>query len=562
MFRFGRRIFPTALALLVFAGALGWLVTAGLNGPDIIAASGEPKIDSMKRVTPTQYRNIIRDVFGAEIKIQERFVDTVERQAGLLAVGAANLSVSPVGFNVAEKMARNIAAQVVGERHRAELIPCRPATELDFDQACAQQFIAAVGRLLFRRPLSEQEQRTQLEIAQLAVEKGGDFYAGLEKSLAYLLMSPNFLFRIEYAEPDPEHRGETRLTAYSKAARLSFLLWNSTPDDRLLVAAETGELHTEKGLQREVERMLNTPWLADGVRAFFDDMLALDGFDTLAKDAEIFPDFTTQAALDAREQTLRTIVNHLLKRDSDYRDLFTTPHTMMTPSLAAVYGVPLVQARRNRASERWVPYTFAEGDPRAGLLAQTSFVALHSYPGRTSPTLRGKALREHLLCQEVPLPPADVNFNVVEDDTNPDFKTMRQRLGAHVTNPTCAGCHKITDPIGLALESFDGIGRYRTTENGAEIDTSGEIDGVAYDDALGLGKALRDNPAVVSCVVNRLYAYGTGRDVVPAERKWLKEVRKHFAGEGYRFKALMRDIATSEMFYRGGSPQADKVARR
>ncbi len=519
-------------------------------------------LDSMKRVTPAQYRNIVRHLFGSQVKIEQRFVDNIERSDGLLAVGATQLSVSPVGFQVAEKMARAIAAQVIGEPLRAELIACRPAQPDGFDSACAQQFLGQVGRLLFRRPLSDAELQSQLEIAQRVTEQSSDFYAGLEKSLASMLVSPQFLFRIEYAEADPNDSGAYRLTAYAKASRLSFLLWNSAPDDQLLMAAERGELHTRDGLKNQVERMLQSPWLVDGVRAFFDDMLALDGFDQLAKDAEIFPDFTTRAALDAREQTLRTIVDHVLAKERDYRDLFTTRDTLMTPSLAAVYGVPLVQRRRNTADERWVPYRFGDNDPRAGILAQTSFVALHSYPGRTSPTLRGKALREHLLCQEVPLPPPDVNFNLVEDDTNPDYKTMRQRLSAHATDPTCAGCHKITDPIGLALESFDGIGRYRTSENGASIDTSGAIDGVEFADAIGLGNALRDNPAVVSCVVNRLYSYGTGRPIAATERRWLKSLHQNFAEQDYQFKALLRSVALSDRFYRGSPSEEPEMASR
>ena len=143
----------------------------------------------------------------------------------------------------------------------------------------------------------------------------------------------------------------------------------------------------------------------------------------------------------------------------------------------------------------WQPYEFPPNDPRAGILSQVSFVALHSPPGRSSPTLRGKALREIMLCQRVPAPPGNVEFKIVQDTNNPEYKTARARLDVHRTNPVCAGCHKLIDPMGLALENFDGDGAYRTSENGAKIDASGALDGVTFTDAVGLGKAMHDNPA-------------------------------------------------------------------
>jgi hypothetical protein len=165
--------------------------------------------------------------------------------------------------------------------------------------------------------------------------------------------------------------------------------------------------------------------------------------------------------------------------------------------------------------------------------------------------LRGKALREILLCQKVPDPPGNVDFNFVQETNNPTFKTVRQRLGAHATEAMCTGCHKITDPIGLALEKFDTIGGHRATENGAKIDTTGELDGVAFGDAAGLGRALYANANLPACLVERLYTYGTGRKPVAGERAWLrKSLSAEFQKMGYRVPDLLRRIATSEEFYR------------
>jgi hypothetical protein len=372
------------------------------------------------------------------------------------------------------------------------------------------------------------------------------FYSGLELSLAGMLESPQFLFRRETAEPDPDHPGAYRLDAYSKASQLSFFLWNAGPDAQLMAAAQSGRLDTQAGLSAEAGRMLKSPRLEAGVRAFFSDMLQFDLFDTLAKDAQIYPKWTVKAAQDAQEQTLRSIVDLLLWQHGDYRDLFTARKTFLTPLLGSIYGVPVAQSEG--AGPR--SFEFPKDDPRAGLHAQASFVALHSHEGLSSPTLRGKALRELLLCQPVPAPPGNVNFAAAQDTHNPNFKTMRERLTAHRTDPTCAGCHKLMDPMGLALENFDSDAGFRSVENGQPLDTSGDLDGMEFTDAAGLGRALHDNPSTGPCFVRRLYSYATGRAPARRDMPWVRYLERSFAEDGYRAPDLMRRIASSENFYR------------
>ena len=189
---------------------------------------------------------------------------------------------------------------------------------------------------------------------------------------------------------------------------------------------------------------------------------------------------------------------------------------------------------------------------------QGSFLALHSHPGRTSPTLRGKALRETILCQKIPDPPGTVDFNLVQDTKNPLYKTVRQRLSAHATQPTCIGCHRMMDPIGLALENFDSIGADRAGENASALDAGGASDGVKFADAAGLGRAVRDHPATTACLVNRLYAYAVGRAPTRSETEWLRsDLMKVFADEGYRLAPLMRRIATSDVFFRVVGPDRE-----
>lgn len=208
----------------------------------------------------------------------------------------------------------------------------------------------------------------------------------------------------------------------------------------------------------------------------------------------------------------------------------------------------------------WAPYTFPQDSLRAGLLTQISFLILHAHPGRSSPTLRGMGLREVLLCQEVPPPPPGTDFSIL---TNPDshYPTQRERVRAHLEAPSCAGCHRITDPIGLALENFDGEGRYRKRENGALIDASGNLDGVEFENAAGLAQALRDNPALPSCFVQRLHSYGAGPAVGEEQKGLLEYYNERFAAEGYRLPALLRTIVLSDSFARVIDGQEVTMAR-
>ena len=316
-----------------------------------------------------------------------------------------------------------------------------------------------------------------------------------------------------------------------------------------MASARSGALQTETGLRQQADRLLQSPRLEAGVRAFFADMLQFDLFDTLAKEAKIYPKWTMQVNRDAQEQALRTIVDLVLRQHRDYRDLFTTRTTFLTPALGSLYDVPIAQ---NAAL--WQSYRFGDHDARAGLVTEASFVALHSHEGVSSPTLRGKALREVLLCEPVPAPPGNVNFAVAQDTHNPNFKTMRDRLSAHRTDPTCAGCHKLMDPMGFALESFDSDGGHRATENGQPLDTSGELDGIPFTDAVGLGKAMHDNPATGACLVRREYSYATGRGAARRDMAWIRYLEKGFAADGYRVPELMRRIALSKNLYRVSPP--------
>ncbi|HCX14855.1 MAG TPA: hypothetical protein DGZ24_06015 [Rhodospirillaceae bacterium] len=540
----------------LFAAMAMFAADLSMAADEPLSSGGEPVV---RRLLPDQYRNIVADVFGSDIEIGGRFEPDM-RKEGLLAVGASKISVTGSGLAQYDAIARGVAEQAVDKRHRDLLMPCKPASLSEFDEVCARTALGRAGLHLYRRPLTDEELDLRVNAAFEATEILGDFYQGFALSLGGMLSSPQFLFRTERPEPDPDHPGHYRLDAYSKAERLSFFLWNTSPDTELLEAAASGQLHTEKGLLEQANRLLASSRVEDGVRAFFEDMLHFDRFATFSKDAAIYPKFTTDVTEASGEQTLRTIVDVLLTENGDYRDLFTTPKTFMNPLMGSVYGVPVPKITANGAPDPWVPYTYSENDPRAaGILMHASFTALHSHPGRTSPTLRGKAIREILMCQHVPDPPGEVEFTVVQDTDNPVYKTARSRLQAHATEPMCTGCHKITDPMGLAMENFDAAAGFRTTENGEVIDTSGSLDGREFANAVELGQVIADHPATTDCLVNRVYAYAAGRAPAKGEEVWMKYLKDTFIEKGHRFPDLMRTIVTSAAFYRVAESQSQEA---
>lgn len=548
------------LAVAPKSSTMKWLaggataIAAAVAVTAFIHLHGEPRSKgtpiSLRLLTQDQYLNTLAYVFGPNVQPSTRFA-ALPRVDGLLASGAAVAGLTDAQLEIYQKTATKVATQLVGENSRKYLIPCEPAAVDAADPQCARTFLAQVTPLLYRHAMSAEQIEALVDQAGKAADALHDFYQGLSVVIEGLLLSPNVLLVAEVAEPDPEHPGELRLDGWSLATRLSLFLWNAAPDAELLAAAQSGALHTSKGLAREVDRMLASPRLEVGVRALFDDMFEFENFNRLSKDNTIYPAFTGETAVDAREQTLRTVVDHLLVRRADYRDLFTTRKTFMSPALAPIYKVAA-------QGPGWTPYEFPADDPHAGLLTQVSFEALHSHPGRSSATLRGKALREVMLCQVVPRPPANVDFSKVQ---NPDgsVKTARERIAFHLQNPSCAGCHRIMDPMGLSMESFDGSGTFRHEENGVAIDTSGNLDGVPFNDIVGLGQALHDNPQVPWCAVRRAFAYGTGSSGDTSDRRVLEYLSDRFAGDGYVFPDLLREIALSRAFSKVYEPRVHKT---
>lgn len=538
------RVRSAAFGIGVLIAALVLVPAGAARPPKSTPRAAAPIKVALRRITETQYRHTIADIFGPEIKVNARF-EPETRVDRLLAIGSAQMSLTSSGFEQYFALANSISDQVLSEdeKQRAASVPCKPADPARADDACARRFIEKYGERLFRRPLREPEMLARLRTASVGAKQSHDFYAGLKLALASLLLAPEFLFRVETAEPDPGNPGQYRLDGYTKAARLSFLLWDSAPDPELLAAARSGAIHTQAGLKQQINRMISSPRFEDGARAFFTDMLQLDGIENLVKDPGIYPKFNQAVADSAGEQTLKTTIDLLVRKKQDYRDLFTSNDTFINRPLAAVYRIPFASA----SSSDWAPYTFPSSSERSGILTQVSFLSLFAHPGSSSPTKRGIKIYEIFMCQGTPDPPADVDFSKAQDSTK---GTIRARLLDHMQNPGCSVCHRRTDPPGLALEHFDGLGQLRTMENGATIDVSAGINGVKFEGAQGLGQYLHDNPRVPACLVRDVFAYGVGRRPDALDEDYLLEQAKAFATEGYRFPDLMVQIASSPEFFK------------
>jgi hypothetical protein len=277
------------------------------------------------------------------------------------------LSVTPVGFESFNKMANDIAAQVTAEKYRPKL-PCAPKDAKAPDDVCSREILSHYGLLLFRRPLTDAELDSRVALSRSMAERTNDFYGGMQYALSMLLQLPDFTFRTEVAIPSADGKSGA-LDSYSRATRLSFLMWNTTPDAELLRAAGSGELNTSAGLARQVDRLMASPRLEAGVRAFFDDMLWMDTFDTVSKDSLLYPKWGSAMATSAREETLRTVIDLALHNNGDIRDLMTTRRTHLDRRLAMLYSVPFP------FTGDWVKHEFPAESGRSGILTQISMLS-------------------------------------------------------------------------------------------------------------------------------------------------------------------------------------------
>lgn len=539
-----RLLTPALFAVLAAAPACSGIIGDPLDtgspddpGAETAALPGP----TLRRLLARQYRNAIRDLLGEGAALAVTPPPDTDVN-GFEAIGAAQLAVNDDAVSKYESSARAAAAAAMGDIGRIDgYVDCSP--EEPGDAACHSNFVARFGRLAWRRPLDQEEINRYSAIGVLAAEAYGDFHAGVAHSIAAMLQSPSFVYQIEIGVPAAASLDVRRLTGYEVATRMSFFLLDTTPPPELLDQAASGALDTADGVRAAALDLLERPEARGALRGYYDELLRLRHLGSLPKDASTFPAFTGSLAESMREETLLLIDEIVWDEDGDFRDFFDADHTWLDPELAAFYGVPPPSA------EGFAQASLPPEQKRGGFLGHASFLATYAHATGTSPTLRGKFVRERLLCQNIPAPPPGVITVLPSDD---EAKTMRDKLKMHQENPSCASCHKLMDNVGLGLENYDGIGAYRTTENGAEIDPVSDLDGVTFDGAASLGAALREHPDVPACVVRNLYRHASGHVETEGEEKALLGVEGAFVKSGYRLKEALVEIVASDAFRNAG----------
>jgi hypothetical protein len=271
----------------------------------------------------------------------------------------------------------------------------------------------------------------------------------------------------------------------------------------------------------------------------FGEYLGLARLDATTKLASLFPAFTDSLKAAMRLETTTTLTTLAFQKNADFRSLFTTRTTYVNAELATLYGITAPPGGALG------PVTLPESNPRVGLLGNASLLSMNAHASTTSPTLRGKFVRQVLLCEAIPPPPPNVNTTLPDTGT---AQTTRQKVEMHSTNSTCAACHKLMDPLGLGLENFDAIGRYRSAENGHSIDANGDLDGVKYTGPAGLAQAVAGHPNLPSCFVRTLYRQGSGVLEAPAQDPLINALTSQFATAGYQLRPFLEAFVSHDAF--------------
>jgi len=509
----------------------------------------------VRRLTHSQYNNTIRDLMGDRTRPADRFPpeDFVNGFKNQFSVQ----NMPPLLVEAYSRSAEKLALNAFRAGDVNHLIPCKPTSAAD--EKCRDQFLRRFGQRAFRRPLSDAEYRRYAALFTAQARSTGKFLEGARAVVEVMLQSPKFLFHVESGPGG-------RLTDYAIASRLSYMLWDSMPDDALLHAAASRELRTASGIEKSARRLLEDPRARQALGEFFQQWLRLERVTSAVKDGPVYPQFTPALASMMVEETHR-LLDDLVWNDRNFMQALTADYAFLNPELAALYGVKAPAGEFQQVA-------FPAGSRRAGLLGEASFLTATAGPVETSPTSRGVFIREQLLCQHVPSPPPGVNTNLPEPDPEKP-RTRQQRLVVHVENQTCAACHRLMDPIGLGLEHFDAIGRWRDKEHieirpfigdvfapkrqvkrfDLDIEARGEVAGIAnsaFSDPVELGPILAGSAVCQECIVRQVYRYASGRLETSADEQTIRGLYDIFRKSGFHFRALLLGLVQTPAFLEEG----------
>lgn len=422
---------------------------------------------------------------------------------------------------------------------RRRIFVCQPVSPGD-EETCADRILTTLMRRAWRRPVTAEELQKPMAFFREA-RAGEGFDAGIAAAISAVLMSPQFLFRIESDAAGSAPNSAWKISGTDLASRLSFFLWSSIPDDELLEAAARGDLGKPEVLEQQVRRMLTDQRSRSLVSNFASQWLHLRNLDSITPDLRLFPDFDDNLRQAFRRET-ELFVESILREDRSVLDLLKADYTFLNERLAKHYGIPHVSGSHFR---RVFP---GPDTQRGGLLRHGSILTVTSYATRTSPVIRGKWILENIF--GTPPPPPPPNVPALKDNTVSATLTVRERLAEHRANAACASCHNLMDPIGFSLENFDAVGRWRTVEDGKLLDTSGGLpDGSAFSGVAGLEQALLKRPEIFAgTLTEKLLTFALGRGIEPSDAPAVRRIVREARAAGYRFSSIVLGIAKSVPF--------------
>lgn len=508
---------------------------SGLEDP-VACTAGIPATSQLPRLTNVQYDNTIRHLTGLDVQ-----------PSSSLAPDTPG-SVDQRAWDGYQAAAQSVAAQIMADSAaRARVIPCAPEGD---GSACADQVIQEFGQQIFRRPLTAAEvtRFTTLYANRAEITATGSFDEALELIIRAFLLSPSFLMRAETAEtPEGQYFA---LSGYEIASRLSYMLWNSTPDDALYAAAAAGNLSTSEGILAEAQRMLADPKARDMVRAFHEryaHMGAGTRWTNVTRDPAQFPAFSDGLVPLLTQETERFFDYVVFDLGGTFQDLLTSPVAFVNSALAPLYNLDAAAYGADL-----VPVEL-DATLRPGVFTRVGFLTSYSLYDRSSPILRGAFLQKEVLCTPIGTPPPNAQATPLPDSA--DLTTNRDRVDAQTAAPECATCHHtFINPTGFALESFDAIGAYQTTEqgSGAPINTAATVPiGQTTVDVAGAGdlmEAIANSPEAENCYAERWVEYAYQRSVTPEDSCTVQSLAQRLAQDGYTVINLIADLTQSQSF--------------
>ncbi|HEY1537604.1 MAG TPA: DUF1592 domain-containing protein [Polyangiaceae bacterium] len=509
------------------------------NPPDPNAAGPMP----LRRLTQGEYNNTVRDLLGVTTNPANNFPSDVDLNFIFRRFG----DVSTLDASRMQEAAEAIAPTV----DVTKLAPCA-ATDATGQTACAQTFVTSFGLHAYRRPLVADETTRLMALYQVGrTTLTLDYPGGIKLLIETMLQAPGFVYRWELGPVTPTLEGTVvHLAPYEVASRLSYFLWQTMPDQALFDAAAAGKLATPQDVEAQARRMMDDPKAHNMMASFFQQWLSLDQVAARPKDATVYPQFNDALKASMNAESLAFIDNVAFQGDGALSTFLTANFSFVDQTLAPVYGVTGATATAAKLS--------LNPAQRAGLLTQSAFLTVTGATDGSNPVKRGRKVYERLLCGVLPPPPP----NVPPAAPASAGGTTRQRFAVHDTQLCAKACHTIMDPIGFAFENYDGIGQYRTTDNGLPVDATGAItlDGVSHNfkDAVELTNLLATSGDVRSCFVTQWARFAFNRLDTDADRASLNDAFTAFSKANFTVHELLVGVATSRSFnYR--SPSAGEI---